>query len=78
MTPPELTSAAPIVEVLYPSQAPWLVPIAAEIEATLRRHIDTLPHAAVKNLSEYCAELARDRAAFAGFRSRLGLTQPEK
>jgi hypothetical protein len=60
------------VEVFFAPSTPHMQTAAAEIEAKLHRQLEALPPASLVQLSKWCAELVRARAAFERFRHRGG------
>jgi hypothetical protein len=70
---PEISPAAPVVEVIYPRATPHYAPIAAEIQATTRRQLEALPPAELERFMQFAAEITRDRNEYARFRNRLGI-----
>jgi hypothetical protein len=65
-----------IIEVFFPTQAPHLAPIVAEMEAIVRQQLEGVPDASLPRLLEAGAAIARERAAFEKFRERIGIEQP--
>jgi hypothetical protein len=73
---PEISPQTPVVEVFYPSSAPHLGAIAAEIQAEQLRQLEAMTPAQLERVMELGAAITRDRNAFARFLKRIAINQP--